>query len=78
MVNFALLVTATVVKPYASDDPHEQVAKAAAAVDSLAGTARLRLRRVHGAQDSAFAAGLPLGLVLPRLVKIPVEMRERL
>lgn len=78
LVNFGLLVTATVVAPYASDDPEEEVAKAAAAVDALAGTARLRLRRVHGAQDSAFAAGLPLGLMLPRLVKIPTEMRERL
>ena len=78
LINFGLLVTATVMEPHKSENPREEVAKAAAAVDFLAGSARLRLRRVHGAQDSAFAAGLPLGLILPRLVKIPTEMRERL
>lgn len=78
LVNFGMLVTATVMSPYATEDPAEAVAKAASAVDLLSGSARLRLRRVHGAQEAAFAAGLPLGLLLPRLVKIPTEMRERL
>ena len=71
LVNFGLLVTATVI-----DKAHE--ADAAAAIDNLAATARLRLRVVHGSQDSAFAAALPLGLVLPKHLLIPSEVREQL
>ena len=33
---------------------------------------------VYGSQDSAFAAALPLGLVLPKHIKIPAELREKL
>ena len=53
-------------------------ADARAAVDNLAATARLRLRPVYGSQDSAFAAALPLGLVLPKHIKILAELREKL
>ena len=52
--------------------------EAKAAVDNLAATARLRLRPVYGAQASAFAAALPLGLILPKHLKVPAAMRERL
>ena len=71
LVNFGMLVTATVI-----DATHESDAKAA--IDNLSATARLRLRVVHGSQDSAFAAALPLGLVLPKHLRIPSEIREQL
>ncbi|MFJ2662678.1 SCO6880 family protein [Arthrobacter koreensis] len=71
LVQFGLLVTATV-----TDLTRE--ADARAAIDNLAATARLRLRPVYGSQDSAFAAALPLGLVLPKHIKVPTELREKL
>lgn len=71
LVNFGMLVTATV-----TDSAHEADAKAA--IDNLSATARLRLRVVHGSQDSAFAAALPLGLVLPKHLRIPSEVRDQL
>jgi len=33
---------------------------------------------VHGAQDSAFAAALPVGLVLPAHLGVPAELRGAL
>ena len=71
LVNFGVLVTATVFD-------YEKHADARAAVDNLSATARLRLRPVYGSQDSAFAAALPLGLVLTKHVKIPSELRSKL
>lgn len=71
LVNFGILVTATVL------DPHKE-ADARAAVDNLAATARLRLRPVFGSQDSAFAAALPLGLILTKHLQVPATFRERL
>lgn len=71
LVNFGMLVTATVL-----DD--SRVSEAKAAIDNLAATARLRLRPVYGAQASAFAAALPLGLILPKHLKVPAAMRNRL
>ena len=49
-----------------------------AAIDNLAATARIRLRPAYGAQDSSFAAALPLGLVLTKHLRIPAELREKL
>jgi len=66
-----MLVTATVLDG-------QDGADARAAIDNLASGARLRLRPVYGSQDSAFAAALPLGLVLTKHVKIPAEWREKL
>lgn len=71
LVNFGLLVTASVLDAGKEADVR-------AAVANLAATARLRLRPVYGAQDSAFAAALPLGLVLPRHLKVPAELRDKL
>ena len=71
LVNFGMLVTATVLDG-------QDGADARAAIDNLAAVARLRLRPVYGSQDSAFAAALPLGLVLTKHVKIPAEWREKL
>lgn len=71
LVNFGMVVTATVEDPATIDD-------ARAAIDSLSAQARIRLRPVYGSQDSAFAAGLPLGLVLPRHLAIPHDIRDQL
>ena len=71
LVNFGMLVTATILDRADAPD-------ARAAIDNLASASRLRLRPVYGSQDSAFAAALPLGLVLTKHVKIPAEWREKL
>ncbi len=71
LVDFGMIVTATVLDEQLLPD-------AEAAVENLAATARLSLRRVFGSQDSAFAAGLPLGLVLPRHLKVPQQIRRTL
>jgi len=71
LVQFGMLVTATVLNSGQESD-------AKAAIDNLSATARLRLRVVHGSQDSAFAAALPLGLVLPKHLRVPGEVREQL
>lgn len=71
LVQFGMLVTATVTDSSRKADAH-------AAIDNLSATARLRLRPVYGSQDSAFAAALPLGLVLPKHIRVPAELREKL
>lgn len=71
IVNFAMLVTATVADEAAIPD-------ASAMLENLAASARVQLRPVYGAQDSAFAAGLPVGLILSRHARIPHELRQLL
>lgn len=71
LVNFGLLVTATVTDP-------DRLADAQAGIDNLSATARILLRPVYGSQDSAFAACLPLGLVLPDHLRLPAEIRAAL
>lgn len=71
LVNFGMLVTAT---SLSADDVRE----VRAAVSNLAATARIQLRPVYGSQDSAFAAALPLGLVVSRHLKVPAEIRAAL
>lgn len=70
LINFGMLVTATVLNAAEADD-------ARAAVDNLSATARIRLRPVYGSQDSAFAAALPLGLVLTKHLRVPSELRDK-
>lgn len=71
LVNFGMLITATVVDP-------DMAVKAGAAVQNLSATARIRLRPLYGSQDSAFAAALPLGLNLAKHVMVPDVLREKL
>lgn len=71
LVNFGMVVTATVTD-------HERLADAVAAVEQTSGSARVLLRRSYGTQDTAFAASLPLGLVLPAHSMLPTEIREAL
>lgn len=69
--NFSALCTATLAK---GADMHDVTA----AVESLAATARLRLRKVYGSQDSAFAACLPLGVDTRKYTVVPAEVSEKL
>jgi hypothetical protein len=71
LVNFGMVVTATVTDA-------TRLADAVAAIEQTSGTARVLLRRAYGSQDTAFAASLPLGLVLPRHILLPSEIREAL
>lgn len=58
LLNFGLIVTATVTDP-------DRLPEAERAVDQLTPTARIHVRRMYGSQEAAFTAGLPLGIVLP-------------
>jgi hypothetical protein len=69
LVDFGLVVTATV-------NDEERLPAARHAMDNLAATARVQLRPVYGAQDSAFAATLPLGLVLREHLHVPAVVRR--
>lgn len=69
VTDFGMLVTATI-------RPDQNLAWARTAIHNAAGACRTRLRVVHGSQDSAFAASLPLGLVLPEHVTTPRLVRE--
>jgi hypothetical protein len=71
LVDFGMLITATV-------NNDSRMPDARAAVENLAATARLMIRPVFGSQDSAFAACLPLGLVLPAHLRVPTEIRNAL
>ncbi|MCY0905816.1 SCO6880 family protein [Arthrobacter sp. H14-L1] len=71
LVNFGLVVTATVTDK-------DRLPDAVAAIEQTSGTARVLLRRAYGAQDTAFAASLPLGLVLPKHSMLPAEIKDAL
>jgi hypothetical protein len=78
LVGFGLLATATVADADQLEDPRLAVDVARSAVENLAATARIQLRPVFGSQDSAFAAALPLGIVLQSHVAVPREFRDAL
>ncbi|WBB58519.1 hypothetical protein O7599_23130 [Streptomyces sp. WMMC500] len=69
VIRFGLLITATV-------SSAGELANAAAAVDNLAPAARIAVRPVYGSQAAAFAAALPLGLVLPLHTAVPQTVRD--
>ncbi|MFI6831135.1 SCO6880 family protein [Kribbella sp. NPDC050241] len=71
LVNFGMVVTGTVMTA-------EQVPDMIAAIDNLGATARVLLRPAYGSQDSAFVAGLPLGVVLQSHLSVPAGIREAL
>ena len=72
LVNFGMLVTATVLEQRAAAPPRRRRST------NLAPTARVSLRPVWGSQDSAFAAALPVGLFLPAHLKVPEAVRHAL
>ncbi|MDO5722476.1 MAG: hypothetical protein Q4P06_08060 [Actinomycetaceae bacterium] len=55
LIDFTMIVTATARRG-------EDLGELSATVDALSSTARLVMRTAYGAQDTAFAMGLPLGL----------------
>lgn len=65
-----MIVTATTIT-----DRH-QIPQARERVRQLSASARVRLRPAIHAQDVVFQAGLPLGLVLPKHLSVPTEIRE--
>lgn len=70
LVNFAILVTATVLDL-------NKLSAARAAIAHQGPTARLILRQMNGVQDSAFAQGLgPLGLVTYKHLAIPTSLSQ--
>lgn len=71
LVNFGLIVTATILN-------EDNALAASYEIEDLAGGAQILLRPAYGAQDSTFAAGLPLGVVLPDYIAIPQAIREAL
>lgn len=71
LVNFSVLVTATVLEP-------AKLPEARAAVDNLSAASRLRIRPAYGSQDSAFAMALPLGLIPKKHSQVPSEFRDSL
>ncbi|GGX36604.1 SCO6880 family protein [Streptomyces chryseus] len=71
VVRFSLLVTATVTDK-------KDLPRAEAALDTLSGSSRLALRLVAGSQAAAFAAALPIGLVLPLHLVVPSSIRDNL
>ena len=73
LIDFGMLLTATV-----EDASPEALGAAEATVENLASGARVNLRRVYGSQDSAFVAGLPLGVVPSRHLRVPQEIRGAL
>lgn len=69
LTRFCLLVTATATGP-------KQLNVAGSTIQALAG--RVQLRPAFGAQDSAFAACLPIGVILPYYTATPTFLRDAL
>jgi len=64
MIRFTVLVTATV-------KSEDQLDDANSIIRTRAGESRLSLRPMYGCQAAAFAAGLPVGVVLSAHASIP-------
>ena len=71
LVRFGLIATATVL---ATSD----LELAGVAMENMGNASRITLRPAYGCQASAFAATLPLGLVLPSHLRVPQVVREML
>lgn len=77
---FGMIVTATVVN--SGDDlsraTREDLRAARQMIRSQSAKARLKLRVALNSSDSAFVAGLPLGIVLPEHTRIPASVTDGL
>jgi ribosomal protein L21E len=71
LVRFGIIVTATV-----TDEA--QLPRAASTISMLTAPTKLRLRLARYNQAASFAAGLPLGLVLPTHLALPEWARDTL
>ncbi len=76
LVRFGLVATATVLA--GGDRAGSEVELAIVAMENMAAASRITLRPAFGCQASAFAATLPLGLVLPSHLRVPQSIREML
>jgi hypothetical protein len=61
LVEFALVFSATA-------DTLEDIKEANSHIENLAASTRIRIRPAFGTQDSAFAASLPLGVILSKFI----------
>ena len=68
---FGMVVTATVLN-------EEDLPSAKQMIMSQSAQARLRMRVALGSQDTAFVAGLPLGIVLPEHTTIPASITDNM
>jgi hypothetical protein len=71
LVSFCLHVTATVT-------PGADLEQAVANIESTGRGVDVRLRRCYGHQSAAFSAGLGVGVVLPKVVRVPQGIRDSL
>ncbi|WP_298461178.1 SCO6880 family protein [uncultured Cellulomonas sp.] len=71
LIRFGMIVTV-------SCTDAQQLPKAVRAATALFGSARLKMRPALGNQAVAFAAGLPLGVVLPEHTILPTALRDAL
>lgn len=71
VLNFAAVITATVTD-------REQLRQARAVVNQLSHGAKLLTRPAYAAQATAFAFGLPLGLIPTHHAALPTAVKERL
>ena len=71
LVRFGMIVTATVTS-------EAGLPRAASTINQLSAPVKLRLRLARHNQAAAFAAGLPLGLVLPEHLLLPDMLRDAL
>jgi hypothetical protein len=78
LVRFGAIVTATIDARRSGRDTDDALALAEAAVEGLATTSRLVLRRAWRCQATTFLAGLPLGILLPRHVAVPTAFKDLL
>lgn len=69
--NFGMIITAT-------GRPSTDMDEIRATVEDLAASTRIQIRPAYGAQDAAFAAGLPLGIVPLRHSRVSEAVREAL
>ncbi|SDB94955.1 hypothetical protein GA0111570_11158 [Raineyella antarctica] len=71
MIRFGVIITATVLDP-------TDLSKIIETIRQLSAASRLKLRPATWTQAATFAAGLPLGLVLPEHTAIPAEWKDAL
>ena len=69
--NFGMVVTAT-------GTSSSELADIKATVEALAASVRIRIRPAYGAQDAAFAVGLPVGVVPMLHSRVSERVREAL
>ena len=77
-VEVGAIVTATVDARRCEGDTADALALAEAAVEGLATSSRLVLRRAWRCQATTFLAGLPLGILLPQHLRVPAEFKDLL